>query len=79
VVRRAGITCAAQATFEDASWPETYSGDTAAGTCLDGFFPGTPLRKCELGGTWSDEVINRCKRTSQRLGMRALAPMAVQT
>ena len=75
MVRRAGITCAAQANFEDASWPQTASGDTAAGTCLDGFFPGAPLRICEFGGTWSDEVINRCKRTIERLAMHALAPM----
>lgn len=56
--RGAGINCTAN-TFSNAAWDVTASDSTAAGTCVAGY-TGSPLRYCQIDGTWSTTVSNPC-------------------
>ena len=48
-----------------ASWSSTAAGNTALGTCLDGF-EGTPQRECSITGQWGP-ISNACSRTKHCL------------
>ena len=56
------IYCPLDASYSDASWPQTAASSTAAGTCAAGFITGAPLRTCQIDGTWSLTVVNPCQR-----------------
>lgn len=65
-----GKMCAARTEF-GADWHETPSGEVAEGKCGAGYFPSTPLRRCDLGGKWEDGIVGECKRTSAVVAPRA--------
>lgn len=48
------LQCAAE-DFDNAAWPTTTAGQSAFGTCDDGF-SGSPARLCSLSGAW--EAVN---------------------
>jgi len=52
----ASTTCPSQ-TFGTASWPSTFVGDVASGTCVS----GSPTRRCKVDGTWESLVQNHCQ------------------
>jgi hypothetical protein len=58
------INCTAQSNYDNAAWPLTQSDTTVAGTCLAGYFPGSPLRYCGLDGQWATTVVNPCQAIS---------------
>ena len=60
----AGINCSTDLGFQNADWPLTPSDTTASGTCESGYYPGAPLRYCQLTGTWSSTVVNPCQGQS---------------
>jgi len=61
----AEINCTAQASFANASWVQTASGTMQAGICATGFVTTTsPLRYCQIDGTWSSAISNPCLRRS---------------
>ena len=56
-----GLFCASVSSEQQASWPLTYSGDVAIGTCEAGW-TGTPARTCSLTGVFGS-ISNPCTRT----------------
>ena len=65
LITRTGITCAAVTGYQNADWPLTNSGDSAAGTCVAGY-SGSPARACSIEGVWSSTVNPTCIRTFWR-------------
>jgi hypothetical protein len=55
------IFCDAQSGFDNADWTQTAAGSTAVGTCAPGYVPGSPLRLCQLDGTFATTVTNPCQ------------------
>ena len=58
-------TCPA-GNYLDATWPKTFPGLLASGSCAQGYRPvgddQPPQRQCYMNGTWDGEVTNPCSR-----------------